>query len=90
MVEIGDISQIIVQDRIIEVTILKEMLEGIVDRIIEETTKIIEIGIDQEKEHSQEITVPAVIEAQAIVDQDQGSRANTNRDRIRILYMQRT
>ena len=46
------------------------MLEGIVDRIIEETIEIIEIGIDQEKEHSQEITVTAVIEAQAIVDQD--------------------
>ena len=50
----------------------REMLEGIVDKIIEETTEIIEIGIDQEKEHSQEITVTAVIEAQAIVDQDQG------------------
>ena len=68
IVEIGDISQIIVQDRIIEVTILKEMLEGIVDRIIGETTEIIEIGIDQEKEHSQEITVTGMIEAQAIVD----------------------
>ena len=66
IVEIGDISQIIVQDRIIEVTILEEMLEGIVDRIIEETTEIIE------KDHSQEITITAVIEAQAIVDQDQG------------------
>ena len=72
IVEIGDISWIIVQDRIIKVTILEEMLEGIVDRIIEETTEIIEIGIDQEKDHSQEITVTAVIEAQAIVDQDQG------------------
>ena len=48
------------------------MLEGIIDRIIEKTTEIIEIGIDQEKEHSQEITIMAVIEAQAIVDQDQG------------------
>ena len=44
------------------------MLEGIVDRIIEETTEIIEIGIDQEKEQAQEITVTAVIEAQTIVD----------------------
>ena len=68
----GDISQIIVQDRIIEVTILEAMLEGIVDRMIEETTEIIEIGIDEEKDHSQEITRTAVIEAQAIVDQDQG------------------
>ena len=48
------------------------MLEGIVDRIIEETTEIIEIVTDQEKDHSQEITITAVIGAQAIVDQDQG------------------
>ena len=45
------------------------MLEGIVDRIIEETTEIIEIGTDQEKEHSQEITITAVVEAPAIVDE---------------------
>ena len=48
------------------------MLEGIVDRITEETTEIIEIEIDQEKEHSQEITITSVIEAQATVDRDQG------------------
>ena len=59
------------------------MLEGIVNRIIEETTEIIEIGIGQEKDHSQEITITAVIGAQAIVDSRSGSRANTNRDRIR-------
>ena len=73
IVEIGDISQIKVQDRIIEVTILEEMLEGgIVDRIIEETTEIVEIGTHQEKDYSQEITITAVIGAQAIVDRDQG------------------
>ena len=44
------------------------MLEGIVDRIIQETAEIIEIGIDQEKDHSQEITITAVIGTQAIVD----------------------
>ena len=48
------------------------MLEGIVDRIIEETTVIIEMRIDQEKDQLQEITVTAVIGAQAIVDRDQG------------------
>ena len=48
------------------------MLEGIVDRIIEETTEIVEIGTGQEKDHSQEITITAVIGVQAIVDQDQG------------------
>ena len=48
------------------------MLEGIIDRIIEEITEIVEIGTGQEKDHSQEITVTGVIGAQAIVDQDQG------------------
>ena len=68
IVEIGDISWTTVQGRIIEVTILEEMLEGTVDRIIEETTEIVEIGTGQEKDHSQEITLTAVIGAQAIVD----------------------
>ena len=78
IVEIGDISQIIVQDRIIKATDLEEIPEGIVDRIIEEITgmedtiTIIEIGIDQEKEISQETTITAEIEVQAIVDQGQG------------------
>ena len=48
------------------------MLESIIYRLIEETTEIIETGIDQEKDHSQEITMTAVVGAQAIVDQDQG------------------
>ena len=68
IVEIGDISWITVQDKIIEVTILEEMLEGTVDRIIEETTEIVEIGTGQEKDHSQEITITAVTGARAIVD----------------------
>ena len=67
IVEIGDISWITVQDRIIEVTILEERLEGTVGRIIEETTEIVEIGTGQEKDHSQEITITAVIGAQSIV-----------------------
>ena len=78
VVEIGDNSQIIDPDRITEVTILEKTLEGIVDRIIEETIEMkyimttIEIGIGQEKEHLQEITVVAEIEVQVIVDRDQG------------------
>ena len=68
IVEIGDISQITVQDRIIEVTILQEMLQGIVDIIIEETTEMVEIGTGQEKDYSREITITAVIGAQAILD----------------------
>ena len=57
VVEIGDNLQIIDPDRIIEVTILEKTLEGMVDRIIEETIEMkdimttIETGIGQEKEH---------------------------------------
>ena len=60
-----------------------------VDRIIEETIErkdmmaTIETGIGQKKGHLQEITVVAEIEVQVIVDLRSGSRANTNRDRIR-------
>ena len=69
---------IIVQDRIIEATDLEETPEGIADRMIEEITgmkdiiTITEIEVDQEKGISQEITITAEIEVQAIVDQDQG------------------
>ena len=51
VVEIGDNLQIIDPDRIAEVAILEETLEGMVDRIIEETIEMkdimitIEIGI---------------------------------------------
>ena len=38
IVEAGDILQVVVQDRIIEATDLEEIPEGIVDRMIEETT----------------------------------------------------
>ena len=44
---------------------------------------IIEVGIDQEKGHSQGTMAIIGIEVQVIVDQDQGPRASTNRDRIR-------
>ena len=78
VVEIGNNSQIIDPDRITGVTILEKTLEGMVDRIIEETIEMkdimttIEIGIGQEKEHLHEITVVAEIKVQVIVDQDQG------------------
>ena len=78
VVEIGDNSQIIDPDRITEVTILEKTLEGMVERIIEETMGMkdimttIEIGTGQEKEHLKEITVVAEIEVQVIVDQDKG------------------
>ena len=73
-VEVGDISQIIVQDKIIEARDLEETPEGIADRMIEEITgmkdiiTITEIEVDREKEISQEITITAEIEVQAIVD----------------------
>ena len=68
----------IVQDKIIQATILEEILDGIEDRIIEEITRMkdtltrMEIGIDQEKELSQGTTITAEIEVQAIVDGGQG------------------
>ena len=47
------------------------------DKTVEENAEVtgmmatIEVGIDQEKDHSQEIMVIIGIEAQVIVDQDQ-------------------
>ena len=85
----GDNLQIVGPNRTIETAIFEETLEGMVDKIIEEDIEMIDImitieaGIDQEKEHLQEIKVVAEIEVQVTVDQDLGSRASTNRDRIR-------
>ena len=68
IVEVGDNSQTIVQDRIIETTDLEEIPEGITDRMTEEITEmediiiIAEIEIDWEKEVAQEITITAGIE----------------------------
>ena len=78
IVEIVDILQIIVQDRIIEATDLKETPEGKVDRMIEEISGMkdiitkTEIEVDQEKGIPKEITITAEIEVQAIVDKEQG------------------
>ena len=60
-----------------------------VDKIIEKITGMkgvvvtIEIGVGQGKEHLQGIMVITEIEAQATTDLGSGSRASTNRDRIR-------
>ena len=73
----GDNLQTVGPDRTIETAIFKGTLEGMVDKIIEEATEMIDImitieaGIDQEKGHSQEIIVVAEIEVQVTVDQDQ-------------------
>ena len=74
VVEIGDNIQIIDPDRISEVTILEGTLEGMVDRVIQETIEMkdimttIETEISQEKGHLQEITVVTEIEVQVMVD----------------------
>ena len=55
-------------------TIFKKVLGDIEDKTIEENTEIIgvtviiEVGIDQEKDHPQEIMAIIGIEAQVIVD----------------------
>ena len=78
IVEIEDISQIIIQGQIIEVTTLEELLEGMVDNIIEKITGMkaivvtIEIGVGQGKELLQGIMVIIEIEAQATIDLGQG------------------
>ena len=78
IVETGDISWVIIQDRIIETTDLEETPEGMVDKIIEKITGMkgtvvtIEIWIGQEKELLQGIMAMAEIEAQAAIDLEQG------------------
>ena len=72
-----------------EGTISKKILGDMEDKTVEENTEIIgvmvtiEVGIDQEKDHSQEIMAIIGIEVQVIVGSRSGSRASTNRDRIR-------
>ena len=62
----------------IEATIFERTLEDMEDKIVEENTGItgmviiIEVGIDQEKGHSQGTMVIIGIEVLVIVDQDQG------------------
>ena len=58
--------------------IFKKMSGDMGDKTVEENTVItdmmvtIEVGIDQEKDHSQEIMAIIGTEVQVIVDQDQG------------------
>ena len=57
--------------------IFKKMLGEMEDKTVEENTEIIgvmvtiEVGIDHEKDHSQEIMAIIGMEVQVIVDQDQ-------------------
>ena len=61
----------------IETTISERMVEDMEDKMVEENTGmintmiVIEVGIDQGREHSQEIMVIVGIGVQVIVDQDQ-------------------
>ena len=70
----GDSTQVVGPDKTIETVIFKEMLEGMENKILEEDIEVIEImiiievGIDQDKGHSQEVTLVAEIEAQITVD----------------------
>ena len=76
MIETRVMVQTIIQEKIIEVTDLEEISEGITDRIVEKNTEVkgmvttIEIGIDQEGEPSQETL--GEIEALVMIGLDQG------------------
>ena len=76
MIETRVMVQTIVQDKIIEVTDLEEISEGITDRVVEKSTEVkgmattIEIGIDQEGESLQETI--GEIEALSMIGLDQG------------------
>ena len=85
-VETGDSMEIMDLGKTLETTIFKRTLEDMEYKIIEEnigiigTIIIIKVGIDQEKGHSQGIT--AIISSSNNRSRS-GSRASTNRDRIR-------
>ena len=88
MIETGVIVQTVKQDKIIKVIDLEEVLEGIADRIVEKVTEMkgivtiaIGIGIGQGKE-----PFAGNYERDRSSSKDRsrsGSRASTNRDRIR-------
>ena len=86
MIETRVMVQTIVQDIIIEVIDIEEISERITDRIVEKNTEVkgmvttIGIGIDQEGEPLQE----TIGDRSSSSDRSRsGSRASTNRDRIR-------
>ena len=74
IIGIGDGTQVVGLDKIIETVIFEEPLEDMEDRIIEEVIEmidimiIIEAGTGQEKEHLQETIVVVEIEVQVTVD----------------------
>ena len=76
MIETRVMAQTIIPDKIIEVTDLEEISEGITDRIVEKNREVkgmvttIEIGIDQEREPSQGTI--GEIEVLAMIGLDQG------------------
>ena len=76
MTETRVMVQTIIQDKIIEVTDLEEISEGITERIVEKNIEVkgmettIEIGIDQEGEPSKETI--GEIEALVMIGLDQG------------------
>ena len=76
--ETEDNMEIIGLDKTIDTTIFERTLEDMEDKTVEEnigiigTIIIIEVGIDQEKGHSQGIMATIGIEVQVIVDQDLG------------------
>ena len=77
--------------RVIEGTIFEiipddttdKTVKGNIEMIIIGVVAIIEVGIGPERDHSPETIGVVELEVQAIVDQGQDPRANTNRDRIR-------
>ena len=78
MVEIGDSFDKVMKDpdcnKITEETTFKKALGNIEDKVVGGNIEMIittEVGIDQEKDHPQEIIVVAETKAQAIVGQDQ-------------------
>ena len=77
IVETEDSMKIIDLGKTIETTIFKGTLEDMEDKTVEESIGIIgamiiiEAGIDQEKGHSQGITITIGIEVPATVDQSQ-------------------
>ena len=76
-VKTEDSMEILDLDKTIETTIFEGTLEDMEDRIVEENIEIkgavniTEVGIDQEKGHSQGIVVTIEIEVPVTVDQGQ-------------------
>ena len=88
IMETGDIVQIKTQDKIIEATDLEEISEGMVDKIIETIMGMKGMAVIIDRNRSREITLTRSYgngrDRSSINDRSRsGSRASTNRDRIR-------